>query len=341
MDAERHDRRRRGTRRRVRRRRRGRDSALELLAELEVKLGRPRAAASGTTCASSRTPRRRSRRPELPPTARPSENGNVIPDAGSFQPPSRRRGRGDAAARLSNALLVGAKRSATGHPFFVAGPQVGYFYPSSSSSSTCTAAASTRAASRSRARRTSDRPRPGLRLERDVLALRHHRPVRRDALRRRRHALPVQGPVPRRWGRSTPASLKGRGQPDHAAHASARRCTARCSATRPSAGEGRDLARALDARARAAERARVRRPRHGTGRTRPKSFFTRDEQGRVRRSTGSTPTTATSRSSRAARLPLRGRGVDLGLPTIGTGGTTGAASCRSARIAQAIDPPSG
>ena len=29
----------------------------------------------------------------------------------------------------SNAILVGAERSATGNPFFVAGPQVGYFYP--------------------------------------------------------------------------------------------------------------------------------------------------------------------------------------------------------------------
>ena len=29
----------------------------------------------------------------------------------------------------SNAILVGAQKSATGHPFFVAGPQVGYFYP--------------------------------------------------------------------------------------------------------------------------------------------------------------------------------------------------------------------
>ena len=32
-------------------------------------------------------------------------------------------------AAASNALLVGAKRSATGHPLFVAGPQVGYFFP--------------------------------------------------------------------------------------------------------------------------------------------------------------------------------------------------------------------
>ena len=30
---------------------------------------------------------------------------------------------------MSNALLVGAKRSATGKPLFVAGPQVGHYYP--------------------------------------------------------------------------------------------------------------------------------------------------------------------------------------------------------------------
>jgi acyl-homoserine lactone acylase PvdQ len=50
--------------------------------------------------------------------------GSVVVDDGSFtgaplaQP-----------AFASNALLVGAKRSQTGHPLFVAGPQVGYFFP--------------------------------------------------------------------------------------------------------------------------------------------------------------------------------------------------------------------
>ncbi|MEP7225004.1 MAG: penicillin acylase family protein, partial [Actinomycetota bacterium] len=50
--------------------------------------------------------------------------GSVVVDDGSFvgapfeQPPF-----------ASNALLVAAKRSETGHPLFVAGPQVGYFFP--------------------------------------------------------------------------------------------------------------------------------------------------------------------------------------------------------------------
>ena len=54
--------------------------------------------------------------------------GNVAIDAGSYQPvtasaplPQRRL--------MSNAILVGAKRSTSGHPIFVAGPQVGYFAP--------------------------------------------------------------------------------------------------------------------------------------------------------------------------------------------------------------------
>ncbi len=63
-----------------------------------------------------------------------TELGNVVIDPRSFDPsgPSS-LGLGDASqllgARTSNALLVGAKRSGTGKPLFVAGPQVGYFYP--------------------------------------------------------------------------------------------------------------------------------------------------------------------------------------------------------------------
>ena len=59
---------------------------------------------------------------------RQTEVGNVVVDAASFLPA------GLSAATttrlpMSNALLVGAKRSATGKPLFVAGPQVGHFYP--------------------------------------------------------------------------------------------------------------------------------------------------------------------------------------------------------------------
>jgi acyl-homoserine lactone acylase PvdQ len=59
-------------------------------------------------------------------------NANVVVDDGSFAPsggvaPRAFHFRNPVAA--SNALLVSARRSATHHPLFVAGPQVGYFYP--------------------------------------------------------------------------------------------------------------------------------------------------------------------------------------------------------------------
>ncbi|MDX6479480.1 MAG: hypothetical protein QOG29_2067, partial [Gaiellaceae bacterium] len=57
----------------------------------------------------------------LPPADAP---GSVVLEPGSVTaapvPP---------AGAMSNAILIGAKRSATGHPIFVAGPQVGYFFP--------------------------------------------------------------------------------------------------------------------------------------------------------------------------------------------------------------------
>jgi acyl-homoserine lactone acylase PvdQ len=58
------------------------------------------------------------------------QSGNVVLQDGSFEP------RGTATTfhfenpvAASNALLVSARRSATGRPLFVAGPQVGYTYP--------------------------------------------------------------------------------------------------------------------------------------------------------------------------------------------------------------------
>jgi acyl-homoserine lactone acylase PvdQ len=50
--------------------------------------------------------------------------GSAVIDDGSFTGAPL-----DAPATASNALLVGARRSETGHPLFVAGPQVGYFFP--------------------------------------------------------------------------------------------------------------------------------------------------------------------------------------------------------------------
>jgi acyl-homoserine lactone acylase PvdQ len=61
----------------------------------------------------------------------PPGAGNVVLDDGSFRPVG---GSSQPFAfrnplPASNALLVSARRSTTGHPLFVAGPQVGYTYP--------------------------------------------------------------------------------------------------------------------------------------------------------------------------------------------------------------------
>jgi len=56
----------------------------------------------------------------------PRDKGNEVIDDGSLDP----SGANSVPAQpASNALLVGASRSTNGHPLFVAGPQVGYFYP--------------------------------------------------------------------------------------------------------------------------------------------------------------------------------------------------------------------
>ena len=57
--------------------------------------------------------------------------GNVVLDAGSLNATASGAATAQAAGRkyASNFLLVSAKRAATGHPLFVAGPQIGYFYP--------------------------------------------------------------------------------------------------------------------------------------------------------------------------------------------------------------------
>jgi acyl-homoserine lactone acylase PvdQ len=60
--------------------------------------------------------------PYGPQTAGAPGPGNAVVDNASVQPPSP-------LTSMSNAILVSAKRSATGHPFMVAGPQLGYFYP--------------------------------------------------------------------------------------------------------------------------------------------------------------------------------------------------------------------
>jgi acyl-homoserine lactone acylase PvdQ len=68
--------------------------------------------------------------PVTVPTSFPYElpsddsRGSVVIDDGSFTGTTL-----EEPAPASSAIVVGAKRSQTGHPLFVAGPQVGYFFP--------------------------------------------------------------------------------------------------------------------------------------------------------------------------------------------------------------------
>jgi acyl-homoserine lactone acylase PvdQ len=57
--------------------------------------------------------------------------GNAVVDDGSFEPyePGGPKLAEHRSMSMSNALLVSAKKSVSKHPIFVAGPQVGYFWP--------------------------------------------------------------------------------------------------------------------------------------------------------------------------------------------------------------------
>ena len=85
----------------------------------------------------------------------------------------------------SNALLVGAKRSETGHPLFVAGPQVGYFFPEFFAEMELAGAGfAVRGALFPGVPLVLDRTRARLRVERCIVAGGQRRPLRRDAVRR-------------------------------------------------------------------------------------------------------------------------------------------------------------
>jgi acyl-homoserine lactone acylase PvdQ len=60
-----------------------------------------------------------------------TQKGNAPIDFGSVEGSTSKAVAAAAARRryASNFLMVGGKRSATGHPLFVAGPQIGYYYP--------------------------------------------------------------------------------------------------------------------------------------------------------------------------------------------------------------------
>ncbi|HKP91334.1 MAG TPA: penicillin acylase family protein [Thermoleophilaceae bacterium] len=55
--------------------------------------------------------------------------GNVVLDNGSLELTGVPPARASAEQHASNVLMVSARRSKTGHPLFIGGPQIGYFYP--------------------------------------------------------------------------------------------------------------------------------------------------------------------------------------------------------------------
>ena len=108
----------------------------------------------------------------------------------------------------SNALLVSADRSATGHPLMVAGPQIGYFYPGLvlemdlHGPGIHARGLDVGAVPRLHPHRTHR----GLRVVAHVGRPRHRRHVRRDALRRERHQVRVPRASAATCSASTPAS---------------------------------------------------------------------------------------------------------------------------------------
>ena len=135
MDARRHLRRQRDHRSDLRRGRRRRGAALAVPRHAAQALRQGRGPGrSSTTSPSSTTPTRRRRSRKAFPYGKAIGvgKGNAVLDAGSFKPvgPKGARPRRERHPRwASNFLLVGASRSATGHPLFVGGPQIGYTYP--------------------------------------------------------------------------------------------------------------------------------------------------------------------------------------------------------------------
>ena len=132
--------------------------------------------------------------------ARPGAKGSVLLKQGSYTPVndvSKTVSAGvrglEPRAHASNELMVEGKYSATGHPILVGGPQVGYFYPGLTYEIDMHAPWPRLAWSHVGPvpRLHADRARAGLRDDADVGRRRRHRRVRRDAVRQ------PQVPIPR------------------------------------------------------------------------------------------------------------------------------------------------
>ena len=201
-----------------------------------------------------------------------------------------------AARRRRTCCSSTATRSATGTPIMVGGPQIGYNYPGLTMEMGLYGPTL-------RARGATSAPFPGymligrgerLRVDADLGRRRHHRHLRRAAVRRLAHAVPLQGHVPQDADGERRHDHQGRRQrqrplPAHRARAGRR--------LRPRGGHASGVAprRALERRA-------ARRPTRSSssGSLRPGAqragLPPRGGRARRRRSTRSTPTTRRSRS---------------------------------------------
>ena len=159
----------------------------------------------------------------------------------------------------------------------------------------------------------ADRPRRGLRHDADLGVRRHHRPVRRDALRRQRRRSTCTRASAGRWARSTPA--RSDGDPvtlqDHGPRTGHRLRDGQRQA-------GRDLVEALELRQGRRSTSCSTAASRTARCTSPKTFF---------KAAAQTPQTFNSfyidnkhiAEYTSGLLPMRPKSVDPGLPTKGTG----------------------
>ena len=288
---------------------------------LQQQLGRGGASRPSTTCASSRT-----REASPPSRARfpyghiPRKHpGSVVIDHNSFTPDARRPREhraqvGPQRVQASNELMVTGSHSTTGHPILVGGPQISHFFPGlvARDRHARTPPALARRHLRPVPGLPADRPHPALRHHSHLGQRRHHRPVRRDALRRQQREVPLQGQVPddgplrRRDAERRPGEL-----PDHRARPGR-------SATRGSAGARSRSRRSARAAARTCSTSSSSGKLSNGSIKNPQDFF---------KAASLTPQTFNSfyidskhiAEYTSGRLPIRNPNVDPGLPTKGTG----------------------
>ena len=228
----------------------------------------PRGARRPSTGSASRTRRRRRSRPGRRGAARPRARCKAVESRARRRPARRRRPaagrhpgrrrhgpggppRRPAAAELgalpkamSNALLVSARESASGHPLAVFGPQAGYFAPQILMEQDVHGAGHRRARRRLPRRQPlrAARPRPRLRLERHLGRPGHHRHLRGAAVRRR-PALPLPRRSACRWRCSSARTPGRRTWPTRR-----RPAPRRCAPSAPSSGSSSAAARSRASR---------------------------------------------------------------------------------------------